>query len=139
MAVRQREPVVADLREKSTPELLRAITSDSTELMRKEMELAKQELIEAVVARVESIAALAAIGVLGLMAMIFGALAAASALDNVVAAWLARLIVAGGFLVITGPALLFAMRKMKAPPMAPTETARTLKEDVEWARAQLKR
>jgi xanthine/uracil/vitamin C permease (AzgA family) len=139
MAVRHGEPVVADFREKSTPELLRAITTDSTELIRKEMELGKQELVEAVVARIESLAALAAIGLLGLMALVFGALAAASALDSVVAGWLARLIVAAGFLVLAGPAVLVAWRKAKTPPLAPTETARTLKEDVEWARAQLKR
>lgn len=139
MAVRQRAPVVADLREKSTPELLRAITSDSSELMRKEMELAKHELIEAVVARIESMVALAAIGLLGLLALVFAALAAATALDSVVAGWLSRLIVAGGLLVLAGPAVLFAVRKAKVPPLAPTETARTLKEDVEWARAQLKR
>jgi hypothetical protein len=36
-------------------------------------------------------------------------------------------------------AALFGLRRMKKPSLAPEETKRTVKEDVEWAKAQLKR
>ena len=55
------------------------------------------------------------------------------------AAWAAFLIVAGVFLLLALGAVLFAKLRMKRPPMAPEETKRTVKEDVEWAKAQLRR
>ena len=45
----------------------------------------------------------------------------------------------GAFLVLAGGAALIGLAKMKKPPIAPEETKRTVKEDVEWAKAQLKR
>lgn len=126
-------------REKSTPELMSSIASDVTTLVRKEMELARQEIVEAIVARVKAAAALAAAGVLGLLVVVFGALAAADALSGVTPEWAARLIVAGGFAVLALVAVAFAIRRFKAPPLAPEETKRTVKEDVEWAKAQLRR
>jgi hypothetical protein len=92
-----------------------------------------------VVARLKGAAAFAAAGILGLLALAFMGAAAAAALDLVLAAWASRLIVAGGFLLLALGGAMFGLRRMKAPPMAPTETKRTVKEDVEWAKAQLKR
>jgi len=71
--------------------------------------------------------------------LLFGALAAAAALDLVLPAWAAALIVAGAFVLLAAPAALLGVRRMKAPSLKPEETVRTVKEDVEWARAQLKR
>ena len=124
---------------RSTVELVKDIAADASSLVRKEVELAKQELLEAVTARLKAAGAMVAAGVFGLFMLGFLGLAAAAALDLIFPAWLAALIVAGGFAVIAGPAVLFGLRKMKAPPLAPEETVRTVKEDVEWARAQLKR
>ena len=120
-------------------ELVRDIAADSSTLVRKEVELAKQELLEAITARLQAVGAVAMAGVFGLFMLEFLALAAAAALDILFPAWLAALIVAGGFALIAGPAVLFGVRRMKAPPLAPQETVRTVKEDVAWARAQLKR
>src|ERR671931_190882 len=111
-------------------ELVKDIAADSSTLIRKEIELAKQELLEAITARLMAAGAMAAAGVFGLFLLGFLALAAAAALDIVFPAWLAALIVAGGFAVIAGPAFLFGVRKMKAPPLAPEETVRTVKEDL---------
>ena len=124
---------------RSTIELVKDIAADTSSLVRKEVELAKQEVLEAITARPKAAGAMAAAGVFGLFMVGFLALAAAAALDIILPTWLAALIVAGGFAVIAGPALLFGLRRMKAPPLAPEETVRTVKEDVEWARAQLKR
>ena len=124
---------------RSTMQLVRDIAADTQMLVRKEVELAKQELLEAVASRLMAVAALAAAGLFGLFVLLFGALAAAAALDLVLPAWAAALIVAGGFLLLAAPAALLGIRKMKAPSIKPEETVRTVKEDVEWARAQLKR
>jgi putative superfamily III holin-X len=133
------EPIPTELRDQSTAKLVRSIASDTGTLVRKEVELAKQEISEAVLARVKAVAAFGAAGLFGFLGLIFGLLAAAAALSTVVAPWLAALIVMGSLFAVAGFASLFAIVRVKKPPMAPTETVRTVKEDVEWARAQLKR
>lgn len=125
--------------QQSTIGLVRAIANDTSTLVRKEVELARQELVGAVKSRVVGAAALGAGAFFGLLLVIFLALAAAAALDLVFAPWLSRLIVAGAFLVLAAGAALFGLRRMKKPSLAPEETKRTVKEDVEWAKAQLKR
>ena len=135
----QSEVDVTELRGQSTIELLRTIATDSATLVRKEMELGRQEIVEAVTARIQAALAAAAGGVLVLMAVGFFALSAATALDGVMRPWASRLVVAGAFTVLAIGALLLGALRAKRPPMAPEETKRTVKEDVEWARDQLKR
>src|SRR6266542_3736419 len=73
---------------------------------------------------------------IGMFLVIFLALAAATALDLVFAPWLSRLIVAGAFFLMAAGAALFGLRRMKKPSLSPEETKRTVKEDVEWSKAQ---
>ena len=82
---------------------------------------------------------LAAVGLLFMFMLIFLALAGAAALDIVLPSWASRLIVAGGFLILALPVALFGLRRLKRPSLAPEETKRTMKEDVQWAKQQLKR
>jgi hypothetical protein len=125
--------------ERSTVQLVRDIAGDTSTLVRKEIELARQEVTEALLSRVKGGAALAVGGLMALFGLIYLGIAAGAALSIVLPRWLAWLIVGGAFLVLSGGAALFGLRKMKKPPMAPEETKRTVKEDVEWAKAQLKR
>jgi hypothetical protein len=126
-----------DVRSKPTPALVADIASDIGLLARKEMQLAREEITEGVVARVIAIASMGVAGVFGLMALLFGGLAGAAALAYLLPGWAANLIVAGAFVLMAGPALLVARARAKRPSLAPTETARTLKEEVEWARQKL--
>jgi hypothetical protein len=123
----------------SVLELVRSISNDTVTLVRKEIELARQEILEAVTARLVAAGALGAAAVMGLFILAFLGLAAAAALDNVVRPWLSRLIVAGGFLLLAAGAAAFAVPRLKRPPIAPEETKRTVKEGMEWAKTQLKR
>ena len=116
------------------PELVRSITTDVATLVKKEVEFARIEIVEAVNARLKAAGAIAFAAVLALFVLAFLGLAAANALDQVMDAWAARLVVAGGFLVVAVVAEVIAMRRVKSP-VAP-ETKRTLREDAEWARAQ---
>ncbi|MFN2643106.1 MAG: phage holin family protein [Actinomycetota bacterium] len=108
-------------------------------MLRKEVELARHEIVASVIARVKAVGAFAAAAALAFAALLFGAIAGTLALGTVVAAWVAALIVAGCFLAICGIAAMFGVRRMKAPSIAPKETVRTVKEDVEWTRELLKR
>lgn len=123
----------------STAQLVRDIVVDVGELVHKEVELARQETVEAVTARAQAVAAFAIAGVLGLIATVFLAAAAAEALEHLVAAWAARLVVAGGLLLVAGLAVALGVPRLKKPPLTPARTIASVKEDVSWARAQLKR
>ncbi len=125
-------------KEQSTFGLLRSISADTATLVRKEVELARQEMLEALTARLKAAAAFAAAGAVGLFVLAFLGLAAAVALDLVLPAWASRLIVAGAFLLIALAALLWGVRRAKRPSMDLRETRRTVQEDVEWARRQLR-
>src|SRR5439155_4790034 len=130
---------VAPKAERSTIELVRAIAQDSSTLVRKELELARLEIKEAALARAKGAAAFGAAGFMAMLGLIFLAVTAAVALDIVWPKWLAWLVVGVAFMVLAGAAAMFGLRKMKRPSMKPEETVRTVKEDVEWAKAQLKR
>jgi putative superfamily III holin-X len=123
----------------STPELVRSIASDTGTLVRQEIELAKHEMTDALKARAQSALAFGFAGGLGFIGLLFAALAAAAALSIVLPMWLAALIVMGTLFLMAGAAVAIGVLRAKRPPIAPTETVRTVKEDVEWARAQLKR
>ena len=133
------EATPKEFEEQSTPQLVRSIASDTSTLVRKEVELAKQEITEGLIARIKAAGAFGAAGLFGFFGMLFGLIAAFAALTLVVAPWLAGLIVMGSMFVLAGGAAVFGLLRAKRPPLAPTETVRTVKEDVEWARAQLKR
>lgn len=124
---------------RSTTQLVRDIAGDTTTLVRQQVELARHEIVEAIVARLKAVGALGAAGVMGLYTLLFLAVAGGLALATAMAAWAAFLIVAGAFAVLALGAALFAKFRMKQPPMAPEETVRTVKEDVEWAKTQLRR
>jgi membrane protein len=125
--------------DRSTVDLVRSIGTDASLLVRKEIELAKQEVKEAAAARVMAIIALSIAGVLGLFALGFLLSAAASALDEVLQPWASRLIVAAVLLIVAGGGAAMGIQRLKNPPLTPVKTKETIKEDVEWARAALRR
>ena len=125
--------------ERSTIEILMSIADDTRHLLQKEIELARHEIVEALLAKAKAAAALAAAGVIGLMVLVFAGLTAAAALDNVLPPWGSRLVVTGGFALLAIVAVLFGLARLRKPGLMPQETKRTLKEGEEWAIAQLQR
>jgi sulfite exporter TauE/SafE len=77
--------------------------------------------------------------VMGLFMLGFLATAGAVALALVMPLWAALLIVAGVFLLFALGAALFGRARMKEPSIAPEKARANIKEDVEWAKAQLRR
>jgi hypothetical protein len=124
---------------RSTLAIVKEIADDSATLIRKEAELARREIVEAVTARLKAAGALGAAGMLALMGILMCAVAGAAALSTIMTAWAAFLVVAGCLFVIAGCAALFARMRMSRPPLKPVETVRTVKEDVEWTKELLKR
>ena len=126
-------------RDVSTMRLVGQVAGDVGALVKKEVELARQEVTEGVMARVKAVAAFAVIGVIGLFIVGFLGASLAAGLAEAMATWLALLIVAGVFVVLAALAAVFGVARLKRPPIAPEKTKETIKEDVEWARAQLRR
>ena len=121
------------------PELLRSISSDVSLLVRKQIELAKREIADMAGAKARGAGLLAAAAILGLYVLGFVGLAAAAALDLVLPRWAAHLIVGGVFLLIAVVAGLAGRRALTADGATPERTKETLREDVEWAKQQLRR
>jgi MFS family permease len=124
---------------RGTGPLIRSIASDISLLVTKQIELAKQEIGEMVGTRAKAIAVIGAAAVLGLFVIGFLGLAGAEALAEAVPRWAAMLIVAGVFALLGGIALALARTWLRSGATKPELTTTTLKEDVRWAKQQLKR
>jgi uncharacterized membrane protein YqjE len=105
-------------------------------LIRKEVELAKIEVTEAIGVRAKGVGLMVAAGVFALFALVFIAVAGAAALDLVLPRWAANLIVGGVFLLIALIVFLAGRSAMKNAP-SPQKTQETLKEDARWAKQQI--
>lgn len=108
-------------------------------LVRKRVELARIEMTEAVSVRAKGAGMMAAAAVLGLLALGFAAASGSAALDLVLPAWAAHLIVSAVFVAIAGALVLAGRRAMRTAPTTPGRTQAMLKEDARWARQQLAR
>jgi uncharacterized membrane protein YqjE len=130
-------PGVGDPR--STPEILKDVVAEVQTLFRAEVELAKHELTNAVTARVQALVFVIVGAIFGLFALGFAGVTIAVALENVLPAWAAWLIVFGGYLLVAVVALLVAKKRATSTPMAPEQTKRSIEETKTWATTQLRR
>jgi hypothetical protein len=124
-----------DLRERPVGELLKQLATETTTLVRQELDLAKAEVRQKGRQAGPGFGLIGGAGAVALGA--FGALTACFilALDGALPNWLAALIVA----VVYGgiAAFLYVRGKEKvedAGTPVPEQTIETLKEDVEWAK-----
>ena len=106
-------------------------------LLKKQVELVKIEMTEAVSVRAKGAGMMAGAAVMALYALGFLAAAGAVALALVLPAWAANLIVAAVFVAIAGALALIGRNAIKNAPTAPEQTQETLKEDARWARQQI--
>lgn len=120
-------------------EVIRSVLEGLSSMFRKEVELAKIEMTEAVSSRAKGIGMMAAAGLAALFALVFLASAGSAALDLVLPTWAARLIVAGVFMLIGAGVFLAGRRAMSATSVTPKRTQETLKEDMKWAKQQIRR
>jgi hypothetical protein len=139
MATREGPPGEDDLRERPLGELLKQLSEETTRLVHQELELAKAELAQKGKQAGMGAGMFGAAGVIGLLALAALTTCFILALDAAMPAWLAALIVA---VVYGAVAALLALRgraKVKqATPPVPEQTIETVKEDVEWAKTQMR-
>ncbi len=122
--------------DKSLGDLVAEMTGEVSELMRKEVQLAKVELKEEVTKAGKAGSMFGAGAVTGYFALLFVSLALAWLLDNVMPTELAFFLVAVLYGVAAGLLISRGRTEMKKVDPVPRQTVETLKEDVEWAKAQ---
>jgi uncharacterized membrane protein YqjE len=139
MAATQDPAGAEDLRDRSLGELLKQLSEQTTRLVHQELELAKAELSEKGKQAGQGAGMFGGAGAIGLAAL--GALTACFilALDTVMPAWLAALIVAVVYGIVAFVLVKQGQAKLKqATPPVPEQTIETVKEDVEWAKTQMR-
>lgn len=118
----------------STPSLISQLVHDASELLKKEVALARAEVRSDVADAVRRVLGMAIAALFGFLGVALLCAAAVLGLTNRMEPWEAALLVAAIVFGIAGG--LFAMTKAKEHP--PLErTRRTLKEDVQWAKERI--
>jgi uncharacterized membrane protein YqjE len=127
----------SDPRDHSIGELVKELATETSTLVRQELDLAKAEMAERGKRAGKGAGMLGAGAVVGLLAL--GALTACliAALDNAVATWLAALIVTVVYLAIAGVLFTNGRKQIReAAPPVPEQTIDSVKEDVQWAKTR---
>ena len=119
----------------STSELLAQLIQESSELAKKEVELARCELRADVRREIAMAKGLGVGGVCALCTLNMLLVAAALGLGEVVPPWASALIVAGVVLSVGAVAALIGWSKRVRKPLEKTQ--KTLKENVQWAKERL--
>jgi uncharacterized membrane protein len=120
-------------------ELVASVVGGFGILARKHVELAKTEAAEAVSVRGKGAGMMAGAAVVAMYAVGFLAAAGAAALALVLPVWAAILIVAVVMLVVVWALVTLGRRTIRSAPAPAARTQETLKEDIRWAKQQIKR
>jgi len=120
----------------SPGELASEVAKDVSMLVRQEIALAKVELQQEAKTAGVAAGAFGGAGFAGYFVLFFLSLAAVYALDSVMPAGWAALIVAAVWAVVAGVLALLGKRKMNQFTPKPERTIETVKEDVQWAKTR---
>jgi hypothetical protein len=128
------ETIVEQRGARSAGDILQDVVQDLGNIVRSEIELAKTEISEKAAKAGKGAGLMGAAGVAGLLAGAAVVTCCIAALAIAIPVWAAALIMAF-LLAAAGGALFFAGRgKIKHIQPVPEKTARTLREDLQWAR-----
>ena len=131
------ERVQDDLRDRPIGELMKQLAQETTTLVRQEIELAKAEVSEKGKKAGIGFGLWGGAAVVGLFALAVLTAFLIMVLDTVMPGWAAALIVGGAYAAGAGVLYLLGRERVEeAKPVKPEQTVETLKEDVEWAKAQ---
>ena len=123
-----------DLRERPIGELVKDLSSQTSTLVRKELELARAELQQQGKSAGKGAGMLGGAAVAGVLAL--GALSAAliTLLDDTIETWVAALIVTALWAVIALALAKAGQRALQRATPPARQTVETVKEDIQWAK-----
>jgi len=126
-----------ELTERSTGELLKRLSDETTTLVKQEIELLKAELAAKAKPAGMGAGMFGGAGLFGLGAFLALTAFFIALLDGAVPIWAAALIVAAVYAAIAGALAMTGRRKVReATPVAPEQTIESVKEDVQWAKTR---
>jgi hypothetical protein len=126
-------------RDQSIAELVKDLATETSTLVRQEIDLAKAEMTERGRRAGKGAGMLGAGAAVGLLAL--GALTAVliAALDLAMQTWLAALIVTVVYAAIAAVLIQIGRKQVQeAAPPVPEETIDSVKEDVQWAKTRMR-
>jgi len=122
--------------ERSLGQVVSDLSSDLSTLMKQEVQLAKVELKEEVAKAGKGAGMLGGAGFAGWFVLLFLSLALTFLLDNWLPVEAAALITAALWAVVAAVLALMGRRELQESNPQLPKTQQTLKEDVQWAKAQ---
>jgi uncharacterized membrane protein YqjE len=126
-----------DARDRPMGELVKQLSEQTSELVRREVDLAKAELTEKGKQAGVGAGMVGAAGLIGVGAFFALTAALIMLLAEAMDGWVAALIVAVVYGVVAAVvALQGKNRVQEAAPPAPEQTIESVKEDVQWAKTQ---
>jgi uncharacterized membrane protein YqjE len=126
-----------ELKDRSTGELLKQLSDETTTLVKQEIELMKAELAEKAKPAGIGAGMFGGAGLFGLGAFLALTGFFIALLDGAVPIWAAALIVAVVYAAAAAVLALRGKQKVKeATPVVPEQTIESVKEDVQWAKTQ---
>lgn len=117
-----------------TGELLGQLFRKTSDLLRKEVELAKAEIATDVRAALARAVAMVIAALFAIMGLSLFAAAAVLGLAASMPAWLASVVVGAAMFVVAAVLFVFAKGRNRKPL---EKTRQTLKEDVQWAKEKI--
>jgi uncharacterized membrane protein YqjE len=126
-----------ELTDRSTGELLKRLSDETTTLVKQEIELLKAELAAKAKPAGMGAGMFGGAGLFGLGAFLALTAFFIALLDGAVPIWAAALIVAAVYAAIAGVLAMTGRQKVReATPVAPEQTLESVKEDVQWAKTR---
>ncbi len=123
---------------RSVPEVLQDIVGNIQEIIRSEFSLAKVEIKQEAAQAKRPLIMWFVGGILGLYGLGFLLVTAIMAMAVVMPIWLAALIVGAVLTVVSIALLSAASKKLKLVHTVPERTMESMKENVQWAKEQIK-
>jgi uncharacterized membrane protein YqjE len=128
------EPAKED---RSIGELFTELASETSTLVRQEIELARVEVTQKIATLTSNIVWIAAGGVLALLGIMALTAALVAGLSKFMDVWVAALLTAALYLLPAGVVIWSGLRGLKNTDLAPRQTVETLKEDTQWLKKQI--
>ena len=126
-----------NLRERPVGELMKELATETSTLVRQELDLAKAEMAQKGKQAGIGIGMFGGAGIVAFVAFLALTTCFIAAIATALKTWVAALIVALVYAAIAGVLALIARKRVsEATPPVPEQTVDTLKEDVEWAKSQ---
>jgi uncharacterized membrane protein YqjE len=121
---------------RSLGEIVGDVTQDLTTLVRQEIDLAKTELKQEATRTAKGAGMLGAAGLAGYFTVLFLSTTLMFVLDEFLELWIAALIVTVLWAIAAAALAVIGKKKLQASNPQLPQTQQTLKEDVQWAKAQ---